>query len=191
VRLNDTRTGYGWISIALHWVTAAIVLTMWAIGTLAQGASPNVHIWMNHLHTSIGMAAYVLLWARVLWRFKVGHPGPLPTQRRMFFVGKFFHYLLLWAIAAMLVTGPLMVWAAGEPIHVFDVAIPSPMRLTPGLHDPLRQAHAYVGLFVFVAVVLHIAATLKHVMKDRDGTFEKILIADRAATDGQPGQKLV
>jgi len=34
----DTRSGYGWISIALHWLTAAIVLALWTIGTMAQAA---------------------------------------------------------------------------------------------------------------------------------------------------------
>jgi cytochrome b561 len=33
MRTRDTRTGYGWISIALHWATAILILTIWFIGS--------------------------------------------------------------------------------------------------------------------------------------------------------------
>ncbi len=80
VRSSDSRSGYGWISIALHWLTAVIVLTMFVIGTLSQSAGEADYPRLVHLHTTIGMTAYVLLWGRIVWRFAVGHPGPLPRQ---------------------------------------------------------------------------------------------------------------
>jgi len=36
-RNADTKNGYGWISIALHWATVAIILPMWIVGRLAKG----------------------------------------------------------------------------------------------------------------------------------------------------------
>src|SRR5579872_934060 len=115
MRVSDTADGYGWISIALHWLAAAVVLTMFVIGTMSQGAAREDYAGLVHLHTTIGLCAYVLLWGRIVWRFMVGHPGPLPKQGVAFFtIGKYFHFVFLVAIAAMLVTGPLMVWAAGD-----------------------------------------------------------------------------
>jgi len=80
VRLQDTSHGYGWISIALHWLTAAIVLTMWIVGTMSQVASHEDYPALVRLHSTIGVTAYVLLWARIAWRFKIGHPGPRPDS---------------------------------------------------------------------------------------------------------------
>ena len=128
MRTADTANGYGWISIALHWLTAAIVLTMFVIGSMSQGAAEETSLRLVHLHTTIGVTAYVLLWGRIVWRFMMGHPGPLPRQGALFFaIGKYFHFLLLAAIAAMLISGPAMIWLDGAPIHVFSVEISSPL----------------------------------------------------------------
>ena len=78
MRTTDTRTGYGWVSIALHWTTAIIVLTLWFVGSSIH-SDPETQDSTLRLHTSIAITAYLLLWARVIWRFKIGHPGPLPN----------------------------------------------------------------------------------------------------------------
>ncbi len=96
MRWRDTRSGYGWISIALHWLTAILVLTMWTLGTMSQTDVQDDAAWYAHLHMTIGVSAYLLLWGRILWRFAVGHPGPHPGQSALLFpVAKAFHYLFL------------------------------------------------------------------------------------------------
>jgi cytochrome b561 len=187
VRWKDTPSGYGWISIALHWLTAALVLTMWTIGVMSQAAAEEDAPGLVHLHMSIGVSAYVLLWGRIAWRFAVGHPRPHPEQSALLFpVAKYFHFLLLIAIGLMLVSGPLMVWAAGDAIEVFALAIPSPFTLPPDLQAPLRRVHGVTASFILVGIVLHILAVLKHVIVNRDGTFDKIMVADSAR--GHPQQ---
>ena len=68
MRTRDTRTGYGWISIALHWLTAIVILTLWFIGSSIQSDLATGSTSTLRLHTSIAITAYVLLWARVIWR---------------------------------------------------------------------------------------------------------------------------
>src|SRR5580692_11602352 len=78
MRLADTQNGYGWMSIALHWTTAIIVLVMWFIGNsiaVSHGVDQDKLI---RLHTTIAILAYALVWLRVLWRVFNCHPGPLP-----------------------------------------------------------------------------------------------------------------
>jgi cytochrome b561 len=179
VRLKDTSNGYGWISIALHWLAAAIVLTMWTVGIMSQLASDDDAPGLVHLHTTFGVTMYALLWGRIVWRFKVGHPRPLPAQSAFLFpVAKYFHYLLLVAIGAMLVSGPLMVWFDGEAIGVFAFAIPSPFGKFPAVHDALRRVHGITASFILAGFILHVLAVLKHVIVNRDGTFDKIMVAD-------------
>ena len=122
MRTRDTRTGYGWISIALHWLTAIVILTLWFIGSSIQADLATGSTSTLRLHTSIAITAYLLLWARVIWRFKFGHPDAMPEQRGLFYqVGKYTHLLILAAVAGMLCSGPLMVWSRGEPIYVFSM----------------------------------------------------------------------
>ena len=84
MRIFDTRTGYGWISIALHWLTAIAILTIWFIGSSIQSDLATGSFETLRLHTSIAITAYVLLWARIIWRFRQGHPDALPEQRGAF-----------------------------------------------------------------------------------------------------------
>jgi len=181
VRWKDTRSGYGWVSIALHWLTAILVLTMWTLGTMSQTDIQADSTWYAHLHMSIGVSAYLILWGRILWRFVVGHPAPHPGQSAVLFpVAKAFHYLFLIAIGMMLVSGPLMVWSGGDAIEVFALVIPSPFASWLGLHDLLRRIHGVTASIIILGVLLHILAALKHIVFNRDGTFDKIMIADGA-----------
>jgi len=185
VRWRDTRSGYGWVSIAAHWLTAILVLTMWTLGTMAQTDVQDDAAWYAHLHMTIGVSAYLLLWGRILWRFAVGHPAPHPGQSALLFpVAKAFHYLFLIAIGVMLLSGPLMVWSGGDTVEVFAFAIPSPFAPWPGLHDLLRRVHGVTASIIILGVLLHILAALKHIVINRDGTFDKIMIADGAARGG-------
>ena len=177
MKLTDSPSGYGWLSIGLHWVTAAIVVAMLVIGMMSQAADQTAYPRLVHLHMTIGMTAYALLWGRIAWRFAVGHPGPLAKQNLVFFaIGKHFHFLLLIAIGTMLVSGPLMVWLDGDAIQVFAVAIPSPWEKWPDAQHLLRSVHGYVGLFLAAGIALHVLAVFKHIVLDRDGTFDKMMI---------------
>ncbi len=180
MQVNDTASGYGWLSIALHWITAATVIALFVIGVMSQTPDRDAHVRLVHLHTSIGVTMYAFLWARIVWRFKVGHPGPLPKQGVLFFtIGKYFHFVMLIAIAVMLVSGPLMAWFGGDAIFVFGLALPSPIGIFPAAHDILRRVHGVTASFILAGMILHVLAVFKHTVINRDGTFDKIMIAAR------------
>lgn len=181
MRMRDTRTGYGWISIALHWITALAILTLWFIGSsiendLLAGSENTLR-----LHTSIAISVYVILWIRVVWRFKKGHPGAMPKQAGVFYqIGKYTHFAILFAVVAMLISGPLMVWSRGMPIYVWDwFTIPGPYDANMGLFDALRQVHLWGSRVIIIGTVLHLGGVYKHAAFNQDGTFSKMLVAAR------------
>ncbi len=178
MRTSDTRTGYGWISIALHWLTAIIVLTIWFIGSSIQTADGMSESTLR-LHTSIAICAYALLWLRVVWRFLKGHPGPLAQQAGLFYIlGKYTHYILLVAISVQLVSGPLMVWSMGSVIHVFDwFTIPGPFGKNTGLFDTTHMIHVWSARVIIIGTILHLGGVYKHAAFNQDGTFGKMLVA--------------
>jgi cytochrome b561 len=184
MRTSDTRNGYGWISIALHWITAIIVLTIWFIGSsIHAGAeqTPAESESVLRLHTSIAVTAYLLLWARIIWRFVKGHPGPLVQQAGPFYtIGKYAHYVLLIAIGAMLISGPTMVWSRGDVIHVFELfTIPGPFAAHPPLFDVAHSIHVWCSRIIIIGTALHLAGVYKHAAFNQDGTFGKMLVASR------------
>src|SRR5690606_6469287 len=185
MRFKDTNTGYGWLSIALHWFTASVILVLLFVGDTISTLSGQEREDALLLHTSIAITSYVFLWARIVLRFSHGHPGPLPKQRGLFFVlGKYTHYLLLVAIAAMLITGPMMVWFSGSSIGVWDwFELPIPFEQNFAVRDGLHRVHATSAIAILVMTLLHIAGVYKHAAFNQDGTFGKMLIPARADED--------
>lgn len=183
--IRDTATGYGWLSIALHWFTAVAVIVLLFIGDTISTLEGDERADALHLHTSLAMTAYVFLWARIILRFRYGHPGPLPRQRGVFFViGKVVHYLLLLAIAAMLISGPLMVWLGGAAIRVWNFEIPTPFETHSQLRMMMHSVHARAAAAVLILTILHLIGVYKHAAFNHDGTFGKMLVP--AAPDGTP-----
>jgi cytochrome b561 len=183
MRLGDTQNGYGWISIALHWTTAVIILVMWFIGDsipVSEGANQDQLI---RLHTSIAILAYALLWLRVLWRIFKGHPGPLPKQRGVFYgIGVGVHLMMVAAIATLLVSGPLMAWSGNLPVRVFDwYSIPAPFGMNERFFSAAHAVHVGAATVLIIGAALHIGGVIKHVTFNRDGTFAKMLAADNPA----------
>ena len=186
MQIEDTGAGYGWLSIALHWITAFIVLAMLFIGSSISSLLGEERAAMVRLHTSIALSSYVLLWFRIWWRFRRGHPGPTGRQRGIFFtLGKYVHLALLIAIGAMLVSGPLMVWFGGSAIEMFDwFSISSPVASHAGLHGFFFAVHRTAATLIVIGIVMHLAGVYKHAAFNRDGTFTKMMIPSSAGDAG-------
>jgi cytochrome b561 len=193
---RDTATGYGWGSILLHWVTGAIIVLMLYVGNTIEGLVGEERRSTLVLHTSIAIISYAILCLRIVWRFVHGHPGPLATQGRLFFLlGKWVHLIMLVALAVMLISGPFMVWTMGEPVRVLDwFAIPSPFEANFELNALLHTVHEWTALLIFVAILLHFAGVYKHTAFNHDGTLTKMIVPARDATsslrDGDVPAKL-
>ena len=177
---GDPAGGYGWVSIVLHWATVAVLLPLWFVGYATSHPGSQSVLKLIHTHTTIAVSAYALLWLRVLWRLKQGHPAPLPRQRGWWFqLGKSVHYLLVIAIAIMLISGPLMAWTRGDAIQVFSAAIPSPLPRLPQLSSWLLAVHRTTSRIIMYALLVHVCAVLGHVAFKHDGTLGRMLVAGR------------
>jgi len=179
--VNDTPTGYGWISIGLHWLTAVLIIYLLYLGSTIGGLEGEARALAVKRHTSVALAGYAILIGRIVWRLYRGHPGPTAEQRGWAFtLGKYTHYGMLVALAVQILTGPLMQWSYGRDIEVFDwFAIPSPMEASFGLASVLHSVHAASALFLFLAILLHIGGVYKHTAFNQDGTLAKMIVPGR------------
>ena len=176
-RNRDTDNGYGWVSIALHWLSMLVVVFLLILGSSIGSGGPTRASLLD-LHTSVAGSAWLLLWWRILRRFYLGHPGPARDQRqRLFGLGKFVHQTILVALGLMLLSGPLLVWSRGAAIAVFELSIPAPFAASSWLAAAMYWVHSWSALTVATGTTLHIIAAFKHVAIDRDGTFDKMMIA--------------
>lgn len=168
MRLKDAPSGYGWLSIALHWLNAVAVVMLWFIGNKMTGAGvaePQAAELLN-VHTSVAVTVYALVWARIGWRLHAGHPGGLPDQGRIrFAIARAVHYTLLAAIAVMLISGPLQVWLAGDAIGFYDLgAIPSPLAPSARWQAVFETAHRWGGNVLFAVALVHMTAAARQLV---------------------------
>lgn len=188
MQLHDNRTGYGWVSIALHWVAAVIILAMWFIGSTSADAVGAERLRLIAIHTTIALLAYPVLVGRIGWRILKGHPGPLPGQNSRFHaLGRVFHYIMIGSIGMMLVSGPLMAWSGAIPIRLFDFELPALLAPDVGFFSLTHSAHRFFGGVIILATLFHVGAVFKHMAIDRDRTMEKMLIptgAEGASAEG-------
>jgi cytochrome b561 len=101
-------------------------------------------------------------------------------------LGKYTHYIMLVAIAAMLVSGPVIVWSLEDSLRVFDwFALPSPLALNMPLHDAMYGVHKWGSRIIIVGTILHLGGVYKHAAFNQDGTFGKMLVPAR----GERGER--
>jgi cytochrome b561 len=175
----DRDGGYGWISIALHWLAGiAIIVLLFAGDSIGTAGEPA-----RRVHTTIASCAWLVLAARIAWRLMEGHPPPAPGQGRISFsAGLLVHYLLLAGIAVMLVSGPVAGWANGGGIDIFDLHIPGASPSAPGLYALAREAHIIGAVVLAVGTAAHIAGVLKHMFFDRDNLLDRIMVPPKRRT---------
>lgn len=172
----DQADRFGWISIALHWLTAAAVLVLWFAGKGIAFADVDKVESQRNLHMSMGIVLWLLLAGRIVWRLQSGHPRARGLTDFTHRVAKYSHYALLVAVSLMLLSGPLMAWANGAPIPVFGwFAVPGPLDESPALRNAMHTVHVASSNIILWLTLLHIAGALKHLMFHDDDAFVRML----------------
>lgn len=159
--LYDNPRSFGWISIAVHWITAIVIIALWFVGNSISALEPELSDQRRNLHVSIALVFYLLLVFRIYWRLRVGHPHVSGQTVFIHRIAQALHYVLLAAVAVMLATGPMMLLA-----NYAD---------SPALRALAFLIHRFTGTVVILLTVVHIAGALKHLMFQHDETIVRML----------------
>jgi len=176
--LTNTRNGYGWIAIALHWISAAAVIALWFLGEGMEDAPDRAaRIAARAQHVSVGMLLIAFLAARLIWTATQPAPAKLGHNRPLEIVAKAVQGLLLLMILVQIVTGPLVIWASARPINIYDwLSIPSPFPAKISwLKEGAEFLHKAAPNALWPLLALHVLGALKHAVLDRDSTLRRML----------------
>lgn len=186
--LGNSRSRYGAVAMALHWLLAAAILFMLWLGlfmTSLDEEDPRTFP-LFQIHKSIGLTILVLTLTRLLWRLANQVP-PLPASMRpwervsargvhaLFYVLMIAIPLLGWAtVSSAPLAVPTIWFGLFEWPHVpFLANLPrAEKRMIEG---PLAGAHGVLALSMLVLAGLHAAAALKHHFRDRDDVLKRML----------------
>ena len=177
----NSKNGYGWLSIALHWLAAIIVIALLVSGFRADFAGEAgdraARSALMGLHVGIGGAFALVLLARVFASYAQPRPTPPEQTPILKFLSSATHQVLLIAILIQVISGPLAIWSGGRAINVFDLfSIPSPFaERNQGVHEFAELLHAIGRWAIVGALSLHVLGALKHALIDRDGVLKRML----------------
>jgi cytochrome b561 len=173
MKLKSTTERYGGVAIALHWITAVLIVLLLVSGFRAADAvDPVQKAAILHAHAPLGAAVLVLTFARLGWLLVDGKPMPtagMPRLQRM--AAKSVHALLYVAITFMAATGIGMFVLSGAGPIVFGAggALPDFWIYQPRL-EHFIAARILIGL-----LILHIGAALYHHFVVRDALIRRML----------------
>lgn len=176
--IRNTHVAYGWVAIALHWISAVGVAALYLLGERMEEAAGRAEkLQAQDLHVSVAVLLFSFLLARLLWSVSQPAPRPLEHRKMLQLAARAVQGLFLLMIAVLLVTGPLAIWSAARPIELFDVlAIPSPFPARiDWLHEATEEVHGAASKLFWPLIALHVAGVLKHLVMDRDDALRRIL----------------
>ncbi len=189
--IQNTPTSYGGIAKTFHWLTALLILTAIPLGLYANGLpydTGEALAWKAQifsLHKTVGIAAFAVALLRILWALTQPKPAPLhPDRRAETWLAETAH----WTLYISLVVVPLSGWihhAATTGFAPILWPLGQSLPLVPkseAIADLFAATHFVFTKILAVAVLLHIAGAMKHLLVDKDQTLQRMLPFTRGDT---------
>lgn len=195
--LRNSSAGYGLIAILFHWVMAALMLGLFALGLYMHNqpiTDPGTFA-LYQWHKSFGLVVLALAVLRLAWRF--ANPAPqLPEGMPKFekTAAKLGHAGLYAVMLAIPLSGWFMVSASpfNIPTLLFDMfnvphlPVPAFLGTKAEAEALLKSAHEALAFFMIFLVAGHVAAAMKHHFLSRDDTLRRMVSSRPAATAPVP-----
>jgi cytochrome b561 len=159
----------------LHWLMAAMVLTMLGIGVAMVASLAEYHALVS-IHRPLGILILLLVVIRyVNRRFSALPPFPATMSSQERFVASASERLFYALLFVLPLVGWGMLSAARYPIvlfgslHLFPILPHSAM-----LYAVLRKTHTVLAYLLFLMFVAHLGAILFHTLIVRDRMFNRM-----------------
>ncbi|WP_024539775.1 cytochrome b [Comamonas badia] len=163
--------------IALHWLTLALMIGVYALiqwhDALPKGS--ELRTLAKAWHETLGVAVFALVLLRLPLRWWLGVPPALAgTPRWQHRLASSMH----WALYGLLIAAPLLGYlslnAKGTPVPFFGLQMPAFLGPDRALAGNLKEIHEAVGTLGYWLIGGHAAAALVHHYGMRDGTLARM-----------------
>ena len=176
---KNTTTGYGSISITIHWLSAVTVFGLFGVGLYMMSLSYYDPLYRSlpWWHKSFGLTLLALTSFRILWKVLTTSPSPLPEHnQKTVLLAKLGHWLIYGLLFAIMISGYLISTADGRGISVFDwFEIPALLTAFEGQEDLAGTAHFYLAWTLVIVAAGHGLAAIKHHIIDKDRTLIRMI----------------
>ncbi|MGV6847163.1 MAG: cytochrome b/b6 domain-containing protein [Marinibacterium sp.] len=188
----NTRSSYGTVAKSLHWLTAALIFTIFPLGMIGEDLSHAIlapdstateadrlrAALIFSVHKTLGVTVFFVALARIAWAVGQPRPGLLNAGNR---IEAWLAHTVHWALYGALVLVPLSGWIHHAATTGFaPIWWPLGQSLPFVPKDPAIAAlfaslHGVFTKVLLLAVTLHVAGALKHHVIDKDATLRRML----------------
>ena len=166
---------YDQMTVALHWLTAGLVILQFGLAELWGFFPRPAHRIMVLGHMSFGLVLAAVFATRIIWR--------LPRHRTHFndgpdlvaLLARLMHRTLYVLLAAEIVLGVLTRWTDNHALSFFGLLIASPFgtfsKATGNFVDQLHDLNAWA---IIVLAGAHAAVALLHHFALHDGVLRRM-----------------
>ncbi len=176
--LKNTPLEYGAVAKIFHWLMAAGIIGMLALG-LYMGDLPlsPEKLKLYALHKAIGITLLALVFARILWRANHMVPALPEHMKRIEKLGAHLsHFGLYGLMLFMPISGWLMSSAAGFPVSVFGLfTMPNLIEKNTEQLELLKEAHELAAYLLIALITAHALAALLHHFYHKDTVLLRML----------------
>ena len=175
--IDETGSRYGGAAIALHWLTAVLIVANVTLGLsmVPLPIMPRKLQWYAW-HKWIGITVFLLTCARLGWRWFRPAPPPVAMPEWQRRAAEVTHALLYALLLMIPLSGWLYSSATGvQVVYLGLIPLPDLVPKDKALADVLKGAHAALNFTLFALVFIHTAAAFKHHFVDRDPALTRML----------------
>lgn len=175
---HPARARHQTLTIALHWITALLVVTQIALAILHdQTSDAATRHAVLAAHRSLGVLLWYLVIGRLAWRLLGMRLVPFPAS--MSKGHQWGARLSEWGLYGLLTAQPLSGMAAsvfrGQPFNLFGIQVPALMAPDKTWAIAAQQLHS-LGAYALVTLVLvHAGAAILHRVVADDGVLDSML----------------
>lgn len=172
--MKSSNTHYGPTAVAIHWLSAGLVVAVLATGFIsANSMDPDIKIQALSVHVPIAIVVVLLTLARLYWwKFVDRKPAPARgTPKWQRHSATAVHWLFHVVIFGMAASGIGMLLLSGAGSIIFGGAegqLPDFWDFKP------RLPHGFGARAMLLLLVAHVGAALYHQFVRRDGLLQRM-----------------
>ena len=167
---------YDATTIALHWITALLVASLWVIAHYIDDFPRGpARINMRSAHILLGAVLAATVLYRIYWRARHGRGLPPINSGNLATLTKVGHFILYVLLAATIVLGVTNAWVRGDSFFN-QWTIPSIAPGNKALRKQIGDLHELAANVILIVAGVHALIALAHHFLLRDVTLRRMLL---------------
>ena len=192
----NRRDDFGWMAVSLHWLLFILLLGLIVGGKYSASLESSEKIReLVGIHKQIGVAVFILMAFRLLWRLANTKPEALSDVFIFKFLAFIVHWLLYIVVLFQAAIGVYMSQLGGRAVSFLGLELPSLtgqanailefIAFSPALHSflfaeiespgkQMRELHYWGGTILIALIVIHVLGVIMHQFILRDDSLRRM-----------------